>query len=51
MPEQLHWGGLKRGFGNSVGVSDAGRHPVFVPADALVVDYVFEVVFVVIEAG
>jgi hypothetical protein len=43
--------GSKRGFGGNVGVSDGGWDAVLLPADAFVVDRIFEAVFVVIEAG
>ncbi len=41
--------GSKRGFGGSVGVSDGGWDAVLVPANAFVVDRVFEVVLVVVQ--
>jgi len=44
--------GLKRGFDCGVGrVPEGSGDVVFVPADAFVVDRVFEAALIVIEAG
>ena len=44
--------GLKRGFSGGLGgVSERSGDMVFVPADALVYDRVFEAAFVLVETG